>query len=363
MQHNKAYKFRLYPTRQQQEQIFRTFGCCRFVYNHYLDKRKTLYEEQGKKMSFFDCTKDLTILKKELTWLGEVELVALRYSIKDLDFAFQNFFRGAGYPKFKSKKGSHRHSYRSDGSNISFSGNKVKLPKLGWVKCKVSQPIKGRILNATISQTPSGKFFVSICCTEVEIQPLPKLDNAVGVDLGYRNLATLSDGTIIPNGKYRHKYEKQLARQQKNLSRKVKGSNNYEKQRKKVAKLHEKITNCRKYNIHNITTRLIRENQVICLEDLDVMQMMQKPYQAKFDNDVGYYEFKRQLLYKADWYGREIREIPKDFPSSQICNVCGKRNTKVGSRLTWTCANCGAKHHRDVNAAKNILSEGLKMSA
>ena len=239
-----SYKFRLYPTPEQEQQIQRTFGCCRFVWNHYLARRKAVYELDGHTMNYYECAKDITGLKKELPWLKEVDATALQSSIRDLDTGFQNFFRRVkngekpGYPKFKSKK-NHRRSYKSKcvGTNIKVVGNCVQLPKLGLVKCRVSKEVKGRILSATISQNPSGKYFVSLCCTDVEVAPLPNTGAVVGLDMGIKSFAITSDGVEYPNHKYLAKGLRKLTRLQRQLSRKPKGSKRREKARVKVARL------------------------------------------------------------------------------------------------------------------------------
>ena len=244
----KAYKYRIYPNKKQQELIQRTFGCCRFVYNTYLAKRIEIYEQNKETLSFFQCAKDLTRLKTELIWLNEVDSTALRSSLKHLDMAYQKFFKEhSGYPKFKSKK-THRFSYESKcvNENIRYCGKYIKLPKLGMVKTKNKLVPKGRILNATVSQEPSGKYFVSLCCTDVEIEQFDKTGNAVGIDLGIKECCITSDGEMIPNPKYLKKSLEKLAKLQRELSRKSKGSSNCNKARIKVARLQEHIVNQRK---------------------------------------------------------------------------------------------------------------------
>lgn len=366
----KCYKFRIYLTKEQEEQIQRTFGCCRYVYNYYLAKRKELWETEKKTMGFYECDKDLTQLKKSVEFLKEVDANALSQSVKDLDMAFQNFFRGIkkkqeiGYPKFKGKK-DRRKSFRTrnTSNNIRVNERTVRLPKLGEVKCRgFDDGISGRILSATIEQTPVGDYYCAICCTDVEIEQLPKTGNACGVDMGIKELATLDNGTKYPNNKYTYENEQRLAKLQRALARKKNGSNRWEKNRIQVAKLQERIANQRKDYIQKTTTELIRGYDTICVEDLNVRGMEQNKHLAKSVADASFSEFRRELEYKAEWYGKKIAVVDTFFPSSQICSVCGERfeGTKDLNVRKWTCSRCGTEHDRDVNAARNILTEGLK---
>ena len=361
----KAYKFRIYPNKAQEILIQKTFGCVRFVYNYFLDKRITTYKEDKVTLTYNKCSKELTKLKQELTWLKEPDKCSLQNALKHLDRAFQNFFNreNVGYPKFKSKKNRHK-SYKTNFSNnnITFEGSKIKLPKIGKVRIRDKQIPQGRILNATVSQTPSGKYFVSICCTDVEKPDFIRTDKYVGIDLGIKDFVITSDGDKYSNPKYLKQSLNKLAKSQRELSRKTRGGSNWDKARIKVARLYERITNQRKDMLNKLSSELVRKYDVICIEDLQVSNMIKNHNLAQSISDASWSEFVRQLEYKSKWYGKELIKVDRFFPSSQTCNVCGYINkaTKNLAVRAWVCPNCSAKHDRDINASINILHEGMR---
>ena len=365
----RAYKYRIYPNKKQQELINKTIGCCRFVYNYYLNKKIELYKTEQKSINYNACANDLKNLKNQYEWLKEVDSISLQQTLKDLDTAYQNFFRRikngekeVGFPKFKTKKNP-KQSYKTQNvnSNIKIKNNKIKLPKLGLVKFANSRCFNGRITSCTISKTNTGKYFVSVLVEE-EIQELSQNNNVIGFDLGVREYMTISDGEIINNPKILSKYEKKLIKLQRQLSRKKIGSNRYKKHSKKIAKLHEKIRNIRTDFLQKLSTRIIQENQLIISEDLNVKGMVQNHRLAKAINDVSWSEFIKMIEYKANWYGRTYHKINRFYASSQTCNICGYKNvdTKDLNVRKWVCPECGTNHDRDNNAAINILNQGLK---
>ena len=365
----KAYKYRIYPNNEQKVQIAKTFGCCRFVYNQTLAYRKNAYEKEKKSVSRTDCNNYCNReLKKEYEWLKEVDKFALTNAIYHMDAAYRKFFKEhAGYPKFKRKHDNHK-SYTTNFTNgniaLDFESGKIKLPKLGKIKAKLHREFDGQIKSATISQVPSGKYYVSIL-VETEHGELPQTGKNIGLDLGIKDLCITSDGKKYGNPKIIKKHERKLAKLQRQLAHKEKGGRNYYKQRRKIALCHEKITNTRKDYLHKVSHKIISENQVIVSENLQIKNMVRNHHLAKSISDVSWYELTRQLEYKAAWNGRKYIKIDTFYASSQICSECGYQNagTKDLSVRKWVCTVCGAKQDRDINAARNILTEGLRQIA
>lgn len=367
----KSYRYRIYPNAGQREQIARTCGCCRWVYNKALETRSAAWERGRSTISCNDLIKMIPVWKKENPWLAEADSIALQQAVRDLDQAYRNFFREpgkVGFPRFKSKRGS-RQTYRTQNNadkGIAVADSRhVKLPKLGLVRAKVSRPVEGRILSATVEAAPSGRYYVSICCTDV---PEPHMEpggvEVMGVDAGIADMAVTSDGTRYANPRAAAKLQKKLRREQRRLSRRQKGSRRYEKQRRKVARVHERAADARRDAQHKASTAIIRESQAVAVEDLNVAGMMRNRHLAAAVADAGMGELRRQLEYKSRWYGRAYVEVGRFYPSSKACSACGQ----VFGGLTlamreWECPACGAQHDRDLNAALNIAAEGARLLA
>ena len=362
---NKGVKFRIYPNKEQQNLINQTLGCCRLIYNIGLDMRNKAFEN-GEKVGYTQTSAMLTELKRndKFTFLRDVEAVALQQSLRDLDKGFVNFFqKRARHPRFKSKHSNHQ-SYRTINQNnkIRIVGKYIRLPKLGYVKVRQSMDV-GKINNATVVRTPSGKYFVVL---NVEFEPEIKQNNggSIGVDVGIKEFYSDSNGNVVNNPKHLEKSMHKLAREQRRLSRKKKDSNNRNKQRIRVARVHEKITNQRNDFLQKLSTMLISENQVICIEDLKIKNMMRNHKLARCIGSVSWGKFFNMLEYKADWYGNKIIKVPTMYPSSQTCSCCGYKNPLVKNLAVrkWECPNCRTKHDRDTNASINILNKGLSIA-
>jgi len=364
----RAYKYRFYPTAEQEVMLAKTFGCARFVYNHMLQVRSDAWKERQERIGFAETSRMLTQLKKdpEYIWLNEVSAVTLQQVLRHLQMAFDNFFaKRAGYPAFKSKRGKRTATYVGDA--FRWDGKALKLAKMSaplnihWSR-KI--PKAARITIVTVSKDPAGRYFVSLLCDDA-VAPKPKVEGQIGIDLGLKHFVTLSTGEKIEGAKALWKCKAKLAKLQRQLARKQKGSNRYEKARLKIARLHARIADIRRDFLHKLSTRLINENQVIAVESVSVKELQKVKWIARLLADAGWYEFLRQLEYKVRWYGRELIFIDKAFPSSRVCSECWHTLEELPlSVRKWTCPDCGTHHDRDINAARNILqAAGLAVSA
>src|SRR5690625_3183083 len=361
---NKAYKFRIYPNKGQKFLINKTIDCSRFVFNHFLNKWNNTYQETGKGLTYNTCSKKLTQLKKELVWLKEVDSIAIQSSLKNLADSYARFFKKQNKaPRFKSKKNKvQSYTTKHTNGNIAIADNKMKLPKLGLVRFAKSRDVEGRILNATIRRNPSGKYFVSILA-ETEVKTMPKTEYSTEIDVVIKDIDVCSDLTIYENPKWFCELEEKLEKAQCILSRRKKGSSNWNKQRIKVARLHEKITNARTDYLHKTSTSIVKSHDIIGIEDLQVSNMLKNPKLAKAISEVSWSEFRAMLEYKACGYGKQVVAVARNFPSSQLCTACGGRNKDVKNLALrdWTCKECSANHDRDLNASINLKNEAIRL--
>ena len=362
----KGVKFRIYPNKEQKNLINQTLGCCRLIYNKGLAMRNEAYKN-GKKIGYSQTSTMLTELKKceDFTFLKEVDSIALQQSLRDLDRGFVNFFqKRAAHPTFKSKHNRHQ-SYRTVNQcdNIRIVGKYIKFPKLGFVKIRQTMEV-GKINNVTIEHTPTDKYF-AVLNVDFEPQPMPNKGGMIGIDVGIKEFYSDSNGNVVPNPKYLEKSMRKLIREQRKLSRKQKGSNNRNRQRVKVALVHEKITNQRNDFLQKQSTMLIRENQTISIEELKVRNMMRNHKLAQHIGSASWSKFFDMLAYKSVWYGNNVVKVPTMYPSSQTCSCCGYKNPLVKNLAVrvWECPECHTIHNRDTNASINILTKGLQMQS
>lgn len=368
MMYTLGYKYRIYPDKQQRDRINRILGCCRFVYNEFLAIRRDSWTNEKKSVSYKKTSRMLTELKRDPdhVWLCEADSMALQESLRNLDRSFQNFFqKKTKFPRFKSKH-AHFQSYRTRNqkNSIRLENGQLRLPRIGLVKICLSRTFEGRILNATVSRAASGKYYASLCVEQDAEQLLHSNEGGeIGLDVGLKVFCTDNKGNIIENPQPLKKLQKKLVHAQRALSRKKKGSKNRNRQRQRLARIHERIANTRKDFLHKLTTDLVRENQTIAVETLKIKNMQKNHYLAQAISDAAWREFFRLLKYKAVWYGCDAIQVPTNYPSSQTCHVCGHKNPLVKDLAVreWECPHCHTIHDRDQNAAMNILAKAKEI--
>ncbi|MDN7951744.1 IS200/IS605 family element RNA-guided endonuclease TnpB [Burkholderia multivorans] len=367
MEVKRAYKFRFYPTPEQEMILAKTFGCARFAYNYMLRLRTDAWMQRQERIGYHETSAALTALKKqpEYAWLNEVSSVPVQQALRHLQTAFNNFFaKRARYPQFKRKDGPQAAEYTT--SAFKLDGRSLKLAKMSEplaVRWSRQIPKAAKVTTVTVSKDSAGRYFVSLLCDDV-VAKKPAVDGKIGVDLGLTHFAILSTGEKVAAPNTFRRYEKKLAKLQRRLAKKTKGAKRREKAKLKVARLHAKIADARRDFLHKLSTRLINENQVIAIESLSVSNMQKNRCLSKSISDASWSEFVRQLEYKARWYGRELIGIDRWYPSSKRCSDCGYTMPKMPlSVREWVCPECGSIHDRDINAARNVLAAGLAVSA
>ena len=352
----KTYKYRIYPNSEQKVFFAKCFGCVRFFYNKSLSDVNDIYKTTGKFKNITPAS-----YKEDYSFLKEVDSLALSNAQLNRNTAFKSFFsHKSGFPKFKSKRNDQSYTTNNQGSvKISDNNRYISVPKCPRIRIKKHRDFIGTIKSITVSMTTDNKYYISLL-VETEIEPLKESKSSIGLDLGIKDLIVDSNGKKYKNHKYLSKSQEKLAKEQRKLSKMVKGSNNRNKQRIKIARLHKKIQNQRNDYLHKLSRKIIDENQVICLEDLKVKDMEQNNKLARNISDASWSRLVSMLIYKANWYGRTIVKVPSDYPSSQLCSTCGYKNsiTKSLNIRKWVCLECGTVHDRDINAARNILSKG-----
>ena len=354
-----AFKYRIYPNNAQKEFFAKCFGCVRFFYNKSLSDMNDIYKSTGKFKNITPAS-----YKEDYSFLKEVDSLALSNAQLNRNTAFKAFFsHKTGFPKFKSKRNDQSYTTNNQGSiKVSSNNRYISIPKCPRIRIKMHRLFEGNIKSITVSRTTDNKYYMSLL-VETEIEPLKTTENMIGLDLGIKDLIVDSNGHKYKNHKYLTKSQNKLAREQRKLSKMVKGSHNRNKQRIKVARLHKHIQNQRNDYLHKLSRRVIDENQVIVLEDLKVKDMEQNNKLARNITDASWSRLVSMLTYKANWYGGTVIKVPNNYPSSQLCSICGYQNstTKSLNIRKWTCPECGTVHDRDVNAARNILSKGIEI--